>query len=191
MSLRRYRLNVPSIALLSGAIVTSASGIARADVSTWISVTTGVSQVHSFDIEKQLTPTLRFGTGMGTDPSHPWVVGGMFRIDTLFGKGTDLSLLARLANQGFVNGDWGFAFDLGPTARFWGADTYGAAAIATLGMPWGLELGLNGNLGAEHVRSYGCFLGIDLARLTVYRRTGSTWWKNPFPAYRTPDEDAH
>jgi hypothetical protein len=115
----------------------------------------------------------------------------MFRADTWFGEGTDLSFAVRLANHGFVNGQWGLAFDLGPVARFWGPDAFGGLAVATVGMPWGLEVGLNSTFGREPVRSYGAFVGIDLARFTVYRRSGASWWKNSFPAYRTPEEAAH
>lgn len=128
---------------------------------------------------------------MGTDPSHPWVVGGVFRVDTLLGKGTDLSLMLRLASHGYVNGDWGLAIDAGPLARYWGADAYGGAAVLTVGAPWGFEAGLSASYGEEHAQSVGCFVGIDLARLTVFRRSGTSWWKNYFPAYRTTEEEAH
>jgi hypothetical protein len=140
--------------------------------------------MHSVAFDRVIVPSLHLGTGMGTDPSHAFVGGGILRVDTYFGSGTDLSLLLRVADHGFVNGGWGVAFDLGPVARLWGDDAYGASAVATVGAPWGLEAGLQAKMGQEHVRSYGCFLGIDLARLTVYRRSGSSWWKNTFPAYR-------
>ncbi len=190
MFLRNSTVTASVVALLVGAAVSLPSRVALADVSTWVGLAAGVSQVHRFDIGSPV-PTMRLGTGMGTDPSHPWIVGGMLRVDTLFSKGTDLSLMMRLANHGYVNGDWGFAIDVGPLARFWGADSYGGAAVATLGGPWGLEAGINASYGEEHVRSLGCFIGIDLARLTVYRRSGWSWWKNTFPAYRTPAEEAH
>jgi hypothetical protein len=128
---------------------------------------------------------------MGTDPSHAWVLGGFARVDTLFGKGTDLSFSLRLADHGFVNGQWGFAVDAGPIARFWGDTAYGATAAVILGGPWGLELGIQSAIGRDDIETYGCFLAIDLARLTVYRRSGSSYWKNRFPAYRTPEEEQH
>jgi hypothetical protein len=128
---------------------------------------------------------------MGTDPSHPWIAGALLQTETILGHGTDLSLLLRLASQGYVNGGWGFAFDLGPTARFWGPDSFGGAAVLTVGGPWGLQAGCNTSLGTEDMRSVGVFAGIDLARLTVYRRSGTSWWKNTFPAYRTEAEQAH
>jgi hypothetical protein len=188
--LRHSNVKASVIALLVGGLVSLPPRVALADVSTWLGVAAGVSLVDRFDFESP-APTMRLGTGMGTDPSHPWIVGGMLRADTLFGHGTDLSLMLRLANHGYVNGGWGFAIDAGPLARFWGADAFGGAAVATVGGPWGLEAGITASYGDEHVRSLGCFLGIDLARLTVYRRSGSSWWKNSFPAYRTPAEEAH
>jgi hypothetical protein len=191
VSLRICTIKASALALLLGAYVVSFTRVVHADVSSWLSIAAGPSQVRSFDLDQRFIPTLHLGTGMGTDPSHPWIAGGMLRLDTFFGKGTDLSFLMRFANHGYVNGDWGFAVDLGPTARFWGPDSYGGAAVATVGAPWGLEAGLNMNFGTEHVRSFGCFFGLDLARLTVYRRSGTTWWKNTFPAYRTAEEQAH
>jgi hypothetical protein len=189
LRIRSFKASV--LALLAGVCIVSSSHPVYADVSTWLGIAAGASQIHSLAFDQRFVPTLRLGTGMGTDPSHAWVVGGLFRVDTLFGSGTDLSLLMRIASHGYVNGEWGIAADLGPTARFWGPDSYGGAAVVTIGAPWGLEAGLNANFGKEPVRSYGCFFGVDLARLTVYRRSGSTWWKNSFPAYRTPEEQAH
>jgi hypothetical protein len=57
-----------------------------------------------------------------------------------------------------------------------------------LGAPWGITLSLGGGFGNDESRTYTASLGVDLARLTVYRRTGMNWWNNPFPAYR-PEED--
>jgi hypothetical protein len=177
--------------LLAAGSVGLSTRDALADVSSWINVGGGLGLVHGFEAPRQIVPTLRLGTGMGTDPSHSWVLGGMARVDTWFGHGADLSLMLRVANHGFVNGDWGVAFDLGPTARFWGPNVYGVAGAVTLGGPWGLEAGLNASLGNERLSSYGCFIGIDLARLTAYRRSGRSYWKNTFPVYRTPEDEAH
>lgn len=133
---------------------------------------------------------MRLATGLGTDPSHPWIGGGLLKLDILYGSGTDLSLTGRLANQSFVNGGFGFAFDLGPTARFWGTESrYGAAGTLVLGAPWGLQVELGTSQGQVGLESYSALLAIDLARLTVYRRTGSSYFRNPFPAYR-PEGDA-
>ncbi|HMA91207.1 MAG TPA: hypothetical protein VKP30_00915 [Polyangiaceae bacterium] len=191
MFLRRHTPRILVLALTGGVFVASYASHARADVSTWLGVGAGVTQAKAFDFDQSMTPTFKLSTGMGTDPSHPWIVGGMFRLDTLFGKGSDLSLLMRLASHSYVNGGWGVAVDVGPLARFWGQDSFGGVTVLTLGAPWGLEAGIQASLGNEHASSVGCFVGIDLARLTVYRRTGTSWWKNTFPAYRTPEEEEH
>ena len=179
-----------SVIPLLGLLVVLPSRKVHADVSTWLGIATGANVVEGYAIERPV-PTLRLGTGMGTDPSHPWVVGGLLRSETSFGKGTDLSLMLRLANHGYVNGDWGFALDAGPLARLWGHDVFGVATTATLGGPWGLEVGVSATFGETHAQGLGVFLGIDLARLTVYRRSGVSWWKNSFPAHRPPEEAAH
>lgn len=177
--------------LLTSACVVSTSRHAHADVSSWLAIQAGAAQIRAFDFEQPTVPTLRLGTGMGTDPAHKWVVGALFQTDTLMGYGTDLSFLLRLADHGYVNGEWGFALDAGPVARFWGQDSYGGAAVFTVGAPWGLQAGINASIGTEELRSVGVFAGIDLARLTVYRRSGKSWWKNTFPAHRTAEEQAH
>lgn len=163
---------------------------AHADVSSWLAIHGGAAQVRAFDFD-QPSPTFRLGTGMGTDPSHPWIFGALMQTDTMMGHGTDLSFLLRLANQSYVNGEWGAALDAGPVARYWGPNSYGGAAVLTIGGPWGLQAGLNACIGNREMRSVGLFAGIDLARLTVYRRSGTRWWKNTFPAYRTEEEQAH
>lgn len=160
---------------------------ARADVSSWMFVGGGVTQVGKFSEDNLEKPTLRLATGMGTDPSKPFIVGGLFRLDTLFGKGSDLSLALRLADYGFVNGNWGVAVNLGSLARFWGPmHVYGGTATIIGGGPWGLELELGGLLGTHETQGFSAIVGIDLARLTVYRQSGKSWWKNTFPAVR-PD----
>jgi hypothetical protein len=122
---------------------------------------------------------------LGTDPAKPWVVGGLFRIETLFGRGSDLSAVLRIADYGFVNGKWGVGLDLGGVARYWGnPDVYGGTGTIILGGPWGLELDLGGMMGSHDAHALSATLGIDLARLTVYRQSGSSWWKNSFPAVR-------
>jgi hypothetical protein len=122
---------------------------------------------------------------MGTDPSKTLVVGGLFRLDTLFGQGSDLSVVMRTANYGFVNGNWGLALDVGGLARYWGGrHIYGASGTVVVGAPWGIELELGGMLGNHQTQGLSAIIGVDLARLTVYRQSGSSWWKNSFPAVR-------
>lgn len=156
---------------------------ANADVSSWLFVGGGVTQLGKFGSDNSWKPTLRLATGMGTDPSQPFVIGGLARIDTMFGRGTDLTAALRFANNGFVNGNWGFALDLGPVARYWGPiDIFGGSATLIGGGPWGIQLEIGGLLGSHDTQSYSAILGVDLARLTIYRRSGSSWWKNTFPA---------
>jgi hypothetical protein len=159
---------------------------ARADVSSWLFVGGGVTQVGKFSTtDSAREPTLRLATGMGTDPAQPFIVGGLIRLDTLFGRGSDLTAALRLADYGFVNGNWGIAVDVGGLARFWGpTDIYGGTATVIAGAPWGLELELGGLLGSHGTQGFSAILGIDLARLTVYRQSGRSWWKNTFPAVR-------
>jgi hypothetical protein len=164
-----------------------AAGAARADVSSWLFAGGGVSQVWDSAANARRAPTLRLATGMGTDPSRAFVIGGLARLDTLFGNGSDLSAAIRIADYGYVNGKWGLALDLGGLARFWGPrDVMGATATLDVGGPWGLEIQVGGLLGNHDTQGMSVVLGVDLARLTVYRQSGNSWWKNTFPAVR-PD----
>lgn len=179
----------PALALSAVAIATTLAPDARADVSSWLSLGTGAQKFHGLGLKRDIVPSLRLATGMGSDPSHAFVLGGVARLDTMWGSGTDLSFALRFADHGFANGQWGFALDAGPIARFWGPTVYGATTALTLGGPWGLEVGLQAAIGADDLETYGVFIAIDLARLTVYRRSGTSYWKNSFPAYR-PEADA-
>ena len=160
---------------------------ARADVSSWLFLGPGVSHLEQrsqSDVERF---SLQIDSGLGTPPADPVIVGGLFRIQTHFGEGTDLGLLVRTATRGFVNGGWGGGLDLGGYQRFWGEGSSGFVGSLVLGAPWGVTLSAGGSIGTNDARTLSAVLGVDLARLTVYRRTGDTWWKNPFPAYR-PEE---
>jgi hypothetical protein len=146
----------------------------------------GANYSETSRIKAEVVPSLRFATGLGTDPSKPWIVGGLVRVETLTGRGSDLSAALRVADYGFVNGKWGVGFDLGAVARYWGTpNVYGGTGTLVLGGPWGLELDLGGMYGNHDAHALSATLGIDLARLTVYRQSGSSWWKNSFPAVRT------
>ncbi len=158
---------------------------AKADVSSWLFVGSGVTQLGKFGGDELYKPSLRLATGLGTDPSMPFIFGGLVRLDTAFGRGTDLTAALRLADRGFANGSWGVALDLGAVARYWGPqDVFGGSATLVGGGPWGLQLELGGLLASRDTQSFSAILGIDLARLTVYRQSGSSWWKNTFPAVR-------
>lgn len=183
LTARRSRL----AAALGAVVGLSLPSAARADVSSWLFVGSGPSWVHDRQSGTTLQPALQLDTGMGTDPSHAVIVGGVLRWQTHFGRGTDLGLVLRTATGGFVNGDWGGAIDLGGYERWWGVGSSGGTAALVLGAPWGVTLTLGGALGSNEGRGMTAVLGVDLARLTIYRRSGSAYWQNSFPAYR-PEE---
>jgi len=156
---------------------------ARADVSSWASVMSGPTWLDD-GVAKRSVASLQMEAGIGLPPSAPIVVGGLFDVTTHFGQGTDLGLLSRFATRGFVLGDWGGALDLGGYERWWGRKSAGFEGKVVLGAPWGLQLGLGGGFGTKDAKFFGFTLGIDFARLTVFRTVGETWFPNPYPAYR-------
>jgi hypothetical protein len=83
-----------------------------------------------------------------------------------------------------VTGGFGLALDVGPYRRFWGDGSTGGQAALVLGAPWGITLSVGGGLGTNDARLFGATLGLDFARLTVYRLAGENWFLNPHPAYR-------
>jgi len=159
-------------------------GSAHADVSSWAFVGGGVSRLQQSTLEATTAGSMRLHIGLGTDPSHPLIVGGLFSLEPHFGYGSDLSLAVRTATRGYVNGDFGLALDLGGYERFWGQGSAGGTGMLWLGAPWGVSLGMGGSLGSHDAREFSAILGIDFARLTVYRNSGTGWFMNPFPAYR-------
>ncbi len=167
-----------SLALCAG--IVGISPHARADVSTWLFVGAGPSWIDQGNQEQQLS--FQLDAGLGSPATHPVVVGGLFHLQSHFGLGTDLGLMGRIATQGFANGDWGGAVDLGAYQRWWGMGSTGGRAALALGAPWGITLNLAGQLGTRDNRMLSAVLGIDLARLTVHRQSGLDWWHNPFPA---------
>jgi hypothetical protein len=157
---------------------------ARADVSSWAYVGSGVSQLEQRGLSQKRDTTLAVETGLGTSPHRALVFGGMFKLLALFGDGADLGLSARLASRGFVTGGFGLALDAGAYQRFWGEGSTGGQGALVLGAPWGITLSLGGGFGSNDARQLGATLGIDFARLTVYRLSGENWFPNPHPAYR-------
>lgn len=162
----------------------AATGHARADVSSWAYVGGGMSSLKQQNLELKVDPTLAIETGVGTAPRHPLVVGGMFKLQALFGNGADLGISLRLATRSFVTGNFGLALDAGPYRRFWGQGSTGGQASLVLGAPWGITLSLGGGVGTNDARQFGATLGVDFARLTVYRLAGESWFPNPRPAWR-------
>ncbi|HYQ14986.1 MAG TPA: hypothetical protein VEQ58_04500 [Polyangiaceae bacterium] len=163
------------------------AGRARADVSSWAYVGSGASAFEQRQQKLKVDPTLAIEAGMGTAPSQRIVVGGLVKFQTFFGDGTDLGLALRVASQGFVLGRLGLALDVGGYHRGWGEGSNGGQAALVFGGPWGLTLSVGGGVGSHDARQIGATLGIDFARLTVYRQSGLNWFPNPHPAYRPKD----
>jgi hypothetical protein len=147
---------------------------ARADVSSWVYAGFGPA---SFEGDK-LRYTLQLETGLGTPPSTI-VAGGLFRVQPYFGLGTDLALLGRVATSGFQQGGFGLALDAGGYQRFWGEGSSGGLGSLVLGAPWGITLSASAGTGTNDARFASLTLGLDFARLTVYRTSGTSWFPNP------------
>lgn len=165
-------------------------GVARADVTSWLAFGTGLAVDHATDTGlTNVNAAFSASIGVGSDPTHKWVIGGIFRTMSRFTEGTDIGIAARLTTGGFARGDWGFGFDLGPSLRLWGSNAYGTYPLqgaVLLGAPWGLQV----TVGADIVNLEGtptslggyALVEFDLLRFTVMRQ-GSTekYWKNPLP----------
>lgn len=163
--------------------VTLSARQANADVSSWAFVGGGVSRLEQASLTAKNVGSMRIHFGLGSDPSHALIVGGLFSLEPHFGYGSDLALSVRTASRGYANGDFGLALDLGGYERFWGPRSAGGTGTLWLGAPWGICLGLGGSLGRDDARQVSAIIGIDFARLTVYRTTGTSWLMNPFPPH--------
>lgn len=172
------------IPILGALALLAHAGTARADVSSWIYVGGGAASVKQQGLQRTTDGALAIETGIGSPPSGALVVGGMFKVLTLFGDGADLGLSVRVANRSFVTGNFGLALDVGPYQRFWGEGSTGGQAALVLGAPWGVTLSVLGGLGSHDAQHFGATLGLDFARLTVYRLAGENWFSNPHPAWR-------
>jgi hypothetical protein len=162
---------------------------AAADVSSWLYLGTGPTWLSHAEATDRSWAT-QFDTGLGTTPEDPIIVGGLARLSAPLDRGVDLGLLVRTATQGFVLGDWGAAVDLGGYRRWYSPKSTGGQASLALGAPWGVVLSLNGGMGSADSSFFGACIGIDFARLTIYRRTGRSYWPNAFPAVIPEDEAA-
>lgn len=157
---------------------------ARADVSSWVFVGGGASVLEQHALSARTVPSMRLHFGMGSDPSRSFIVGGLFSLEPQFGYGSDLALSVRTATHGYVNGNFGLALDLGGYERFWGERSAGGTGTLWLGAPWGIALGAGASVGSHDAHGFSAILGIDFARLTVYRSGGTSWFMNPFPIDR-------
>lgn len=170
---------------------------ARADVTTWLALGAGAAVDHATSPHAtNVNPAFSASMGVGSDPAHALVVGGVFRSMTRFNEGTDINLSLRVTTGSFSRGDWGVGLDLGPGLRLWSNNQFGTYPLQgalLLGAPWGLQA----TLGCDIVNLEGqpasiggyALIEFDLLRFTVMRQ-GSTdaQWKNPLPAGGRMDE---
>ncbi len=198
------RSTIPSALLAAAAAlaVTAAAPAARADASAWMSFGFGALGVKPgtgmMNTGSAMPPntflsvgTMTIEAGAGTSPDGPVILGGLFRIQPLFGNptlggGADLATMFRFATHGFQAGDFGLAVDAGGYARFWGIWSGGFAGTINLGLPLGFTISAQTEVGTHGALAFGGVAGIDLLRLTVYRQTLLKWWDNPSPAWKVP-----
>ena len=167
-------------AALLGASVALSAEPARADVTSWFFAGGGAAAFTPDVTGKWPNGIMLLETGMGSPPTGPLVVGGLFKTVTFFGHGTDLALVVRTATGGFVHGGFGLAIDAGGFERFWGLSSAGGFGAIVLGAPLGIQASAFAQIGTNDVRGYGGIAGIDLLRLTVHRSTSRNYWPNPF-----------
>lgn len=182
---------VPCLAAFAAsAAVLAIASPALADASAWVFLGGGgMAWKQLQDASYNPAGTMIVDAGIGTSPDGRVIVGGLFRFQPVFPRGgIDMSLLMRLCTHGFQAGDWGFAIDAGGFARPWGNESVGFSGSASLGMPFGITLMLQTELGIDHAFSFGAVAGIDLLRLTIYRQTLLNWWQNPSPAWKKTAE---
>lgn len=158
---------------------------ARADVSSWLFAGAGPSILDRPGTASETVPSLLVDTGMGTSARNAVSVGGLLRFQGRFGEGLDYGLLLRVATGGYNRGNWGGAVDLGGYLRPWGDKTPGYQGTVSLGAPWGITLNGVFTESPDQVHTVAVILGLDFARFTVYRSTGTGWWPNPFPTPRS------
>lgn len=179
------------IALLVGLTALLAPASASADVTSWFSTGGGYTfQKDSSTGDFARATMLTFALGVGSSPRDKIMFGAGVRSTTLFGLGTDLSLMPRVATGGFARGDWGLAVDFGVAARWYDDGHFGRYPLQLMvigGTPWGFQLGLGGNAlslsGEPHAQGVFALLEFDFLRFTVMRQGSSErWWPNPLPA---------
>lgn len=172
-------------ALLAPACLALTAATARADVASWLFVGSGGSVVDGGGVSRDLAPALAISTGLGLPASYAVSVGGLVKWQTHFGEGTDLAAFLRTSSRGYNLGDFGIAVDLGAYKRFFFDDKPGFEGTVSLGAPWGITLNLDGADDTDKARTFAVLIGIDFARFTAYRRTGTNWWPNPYPVVRS------
>jgi hypothetical protein len=174
------RIRRLALALSLAAVAFLASSAARADATGWVHTGGGVLAFHDGpDADLVLAPTMAIDLGVGTTSRAPFILGGLFRVQPVFDHGVDLALMGRFATEGFQKSVVGFALDLGMYQRWWGKQSTGFAGELVLAGPLGLQLSALGEYGSNQSYGFGGVLGLDLARLTIYREHLLDWWPNP------------
>lgn len=155
---------------------------ALADVSAWAFVGGGALGWKQAENPTFTTNgTMTIDVGFGSSPDASFIGGALFRIQPIFSQGVDVALLGRFCSHGFQAGDWGFALDAGGFARGWGNGSVGFSGGASLGMPLGFTLSVQTEIGTDQAYAFGVVAGLDLLRLSIYRKTLLNWWANPRP----------
>jgi hypothetical protein len=184
-----YPAAVPSnasrrvLALGSSLFALGVAAPAWADSSAWVGLSGGALGWKQSETALGANGTMTIDVGVGTSPDAFLVVGAFARLQPIFGHGTDLALLARVATHGFQAGDFGLALDAGGYLRTWGEHSQGFVGGLTLGVPLGFQLSLQGMVGTDQAVGFGAVAGVDLLRLTIYRQTLLDHWSNPSPAW--------
>ena len=169
----------------------SASGEARADLSSWYSVGFGASRLQAAGVNAHYRYQLPFDVGVGLPPSLPIVVGVGTRLTPYFADGFDYAAYARVATRGYVTGQLGVAIDGGGWFRLFYPGSTGWLTTVNLGGPWGFIVSGTYEQGSNDARTMSITLGIDFLRLTVYRLGNESMWPNVNPAWRpAPDAPA-
>jgi hypothetical protein len=164
------------------AAATLVAGSVHAQITGWTHVSGGaMGWKAGEDGELTLSPIMTIDAGVGSSSDDPFVFGGIFRVQPVFGQGADLALLVRGATKSFQT-DWvGIAIDLGAYQRAWGNDSTGFLGQAILGLPLGFQLAGFGSVGSHDTFGFGGTLGIDFGRMVVYREHLLEWWPNHRP----------
>jgi hypothetical protein len=171
---------------LLGLLALASPRQARAEASSWLSVSGGAASTQTDSHSSAWRFALPFNLGVGTTPSQALILGLGFRMTPLFQEGVDFGAYIRGANQGYVVGGFGLALDVGTYVHKFGDGSAGLYAAANLGIPWGGVVTVLFERGGSNFQSVGATVGIDFLRLTVYRLAGRQEWPNVRPAW-SPD----
>lgn len=183
-------LSARLVGLACGALVLVGGVVeeARADVASWMFVGAGWSRVQDTAVgEGSDYPAVLVDVGLGTSPAAPLVIGGVLHGSGHIGFGSDWGGALRLTTGGYSRGHWGLGLDVGAQYRFGERPGAVGSTRLLLGGPWGLGVSAGAAYGPEDVATFTVVLGVDFARLTVHRTSGTNWLPNPHPSPRPED----